>query len=153
MHLIDVLNKNIILHKKYLRSCGTNQSSMKLQLLYLLLLTTACGFAQKKTFAFSQIQIRNDKQQWGESKFVGSQLAEFSNARIDVKADKNYHLNIISKTDLPDNGVIFLCKDEWANPVTVMLIDNVKMYLYSQNKRFLINFDVFSAHALMADAD
>ncbi|SCX82401.1 hypothetical protein [Flavobacterium caeni] len=124
------------------------------KLLFLLtVLLSVQGFAQKKTFAYSQIQTRNDKQQWGDNKFVGTQLARFTDTQIDVKADKDYHLSIVSKTDLPDNGVIYLCKDEKSNQVTVMLIDNVKMYLYSQTKRFLINFDVFSSHALMADSD
>jgi len=118
-----------------------------------LLLFCAIGFSQNRTFSFCEIQSRNEKQQWGNSQHVGSQVARFSTDKIDVKADKDYHLNIVSKTDLPDKGVIFLCKDEKSNPVTVMLIDNVKMYLYSQSKRFLINFESFASNAVMADND
>jgi len=118
-----------------------------------LVLFSLTGIAQNRTFAFSEFQSRNAKQEWCNTQRVGSQLARFTPTKIDVKADKDYHLNIVSKTDLPDNGAIYLCKDEKSNPVTVMLIDNVKMYIYSQSKRFLINFDAFASHALMADTD
>ncbi len=124
----------------------------KLLPLFLIFLTLAVS-AQNRTFAFSEIQTRNDKQQWGHSQNVGAQLARFTPTQIEVKADTDYHLNIVSKTDLPDNGVIYLCKDEKSNPVTVMLIDNVKMYLYSKTKRFLINFDMFAGQNVMADTD
>lgn len=124
----------------------------KLLPIFLILFPLAAS-AQNRTFAFSEIQTRNDKQQWSNTQSVGSQLARFTPTQIEVKADKDYHLNIVSKTDLPDNGVIYLCKDEKSNPVTVMLIDNVKMYLYSKTKRFLINFDMFAGQSIMADTD
>ena len=118
-----------------------------------LVLFSLNSLAQNRTFAFSEIQSRNEKQEWGLSQRVGAQLARFTPTKIDVKADKDYHLNILKKTDLPNNGAIYLCKDEKANSVTIMLIDNVKMYIYSESKRFLINFDAFASHALMADTD
>ncbi len=126
---------------------------LRQQLFILAFLMSATGFSQIRTFAFSQIQVRNENRQWGNTQYVGSQLAQFSDSKIDVHADRDYHLKIISKTDLPDNGVIYLCQDEKSNAVTVMLIDNVRMYLYSQTKRFLINFDAFASHALMANRD
>jgi hypothetical protein len=45
------------------------------------------------------------------------------------------------QTHLPDKGIIYLCKDEKQNDITVMLIDDEKMYLYNDSKRFLINFN------------
>jgi len=69
------------------------------------------------------------------------QSVSFTANEINLKVDKEYHLSIVSKTDLPDKGTIYLCKDEQTNPVTVMLIDDSKMYFYSKNKRYLIHFD------------
>lgn len=127
--------------------------TLKKLLSLFILFPPLAALAQNRTFAFSEIQTRNDKQQWSNTQNVGSQLARFTPTQIDVKTDKDYHLNIVSKTDLPDNGVIYLCKDEKSNPVTVMLIDNAKMYLYSKTKRFLINFDMFAGQNVMADTD
>lgn len=122
-------------------------------LITLLLLFSVCISAQNRTFAFSEIQTRDDKQQWGNSQNIGMQMARFTPTQISLKADKDYRLHIISKTDLPDRGVIYLCKDEKANEVTVTLIDNIKMFVYTKTKRFLINFDTFASHGTMADTD
>jgi hypothetical protein len=35
-------------------------------------------------------------------------------------------LTILSKTNLPDKGIIYLCKDEKSNPITILLIDDIK---------------------------
>ncbi|MBC7605878.1 MAG: hypothetical protein H7199_02835 [Burkholderiales bacterium] len=109
--------------------------------------------AQHKVFAYSQIQSRNDVQQWGKVQNVGDQVARFSPAEIDLNIDKKYHLTIVSKTDLPDNGIVYLCNDEKSNRVTVMLFDNSKMFLYSKTKRFQINFDHFQNRGIIADTD
>jgi len=127
--------------------------NLKSLLVFSLALFSLSVSAQNKTFAFSEIQSRNNLQQWGNSQNVGQRVARFTPTEINLNVDTNYHLNIISKTDLPDNGVIYLCKDEKANAVTVMLIDNIKMYLYSKTKRFLINFDTFNIQGYMADTD
>ena len=116
----------------------------------LLSLTVA---AQKKTFAFSEIQSRNDRQEWNSRQSVGARFASFSPTEINLNIDRDYRLQILSKTDLPNKGVIYLCKDDKANSVTVMLIDNIKMYVYSKTSRFLINFDRFKSEHYMADAD
>ena len=111
-------------------------------LLALLLLTSTVTLsAQNRTFAYSNIQTRNAEQQWGEKQAINSQSVTFSPQNINLNIDKNYQLKIISKTNLPDKGVIYLCEDEKANPITVMLFSNIKMYLYSATSRFLINFD------------
>ena len=106
-----------------------------------ILIASLSSLAQNRVFTYSQIQTRNDDQEWSVIKNVSEQSVSFTCDEINLKVDKNYHLNIISKTDLPNNGVIYLCKDEETNPVTVMLIDDSKMYLYSKSKRYLINFD------------
>ena len=97
--------------------------------------------AQNKVYTYNQIQTRNDSQEWGLIIDVSEQLVHFTSSEINLNVDKNYCLSIISKTDLPDRGIIYLCKDEETNPVTIMLIDNTKMYFYSKSKRYLINFD------------
>ncbi len=109
--------------------------------------------AQKKTFAFSEIQSRNDRQEWNNSQNVGRRFASFSPTEINLNIDRDYRLQIVSKTDLPDNGVIYLCKDDLLNSVTVMLIDNIKMYVYSKTHRYLINFDTFKSQNYMAETD
>ena len=106
-----------------------------------ILIASLSSSAQNRVFTYSQIQTRNGDQEWSAIKNVSEQSVSFTCDEINLKVDKNYHLNIISKTDLPNNGVIYLCKDEETNPVTVMLIDDSKMYLYSKSKRYLINFD------------
>ena len=112
-----------------------------------------CANAQHKTFSYNQIQSRNNFQEWGKCEDISNQKAEFTAKEINLKIDKNYHLTIISKTDLPDKGIIYLCKDEKSNPITVMLFDNIKMYLYAKSKRFLINFQNSTSLNQLADTD
>ena len=114
--------------------------SFKTFILPVLIVLSLSVSAQKRTYAFSEVQSRNESRQWECAQAVGNRTVCFSPTNIDVKVDRDYHLNIVSKTDLPNKGVIYLCKDDMANQVTVMLIDDIKMYLYSPTKRFLINF-------------
>ena len=122
---------------------------------FVIAFVTLGASAQNKVFSFNQIQTRNDAQQWGKVQKVSEQEVHFTPEEIDLNVDKKYHLTILSKTDLPDNGTIFLCNDEKSNPVTVMLIDDSKMFLYSKTKRFLINFDntIKTASNILADTD
>ncbi|MFN8275126.1 MAG: hypothetical protein U0X58_09640 [Flavobacteriaceae bacterium] len=128
---------------------------MKLkQLLPLCLFLFSLGsFAQCKVFTYNQIQSRNEVQQWGSIQTIAPQRAEFTDSEIKLQADQPYHLTVISKTDLPDKGTIYLCKDEKSNPITVMLFDNIKMYLYAKTKRFLINFQHAAATSTLADSE
>jgi len=139
--------------QKYLRYCTVNQTNyMRFKILlplFTVLFTTAV-FAQDKTYTFSEIQSRNSLMQWEKGEIIGSRTVHFSPSEISLNIDKDYRLSIISKTSLPDNGVIYLCQDDKANPVTVMLFDNIKMYLYNKTKRFLINFNSAS---IMASAE
>lgn len=120
--------------------------------LYFFLLSFS-GMSQCKTFTYNQIQSRNELQQWGNTQIIASQNAEFSDYEIKLQADQPYHLTVISKTDLPDHGTIYLCKDEKSNPITVMLFDNIKMYLYAKTKRFLINFQQANDTSTLADSE
>jgi hypothetical protein len=118
-----------------------------------ILIASLSSSAQNRVFTYSQIQTRNDDQEWSAIKNVSEQSVSFTCDEINLKVDKNYHLNIISKTDLPNNGVIYLCKDEDTNPVTVMLIDDSKMYLYSKSKRYLINFDDSKTVSFLSESE
>ena len=118
-----------------------------------ILIASLSSLAQDRVFTYSQIQTRNDDQEWSAIKNVSEQSVSFTCDEINLKVDKNYHLNIISKTDLPNNGVIYLCKDEETNPVTVMLIDDSKMYLYSKSKRYLINFDDSKTVSFLSESE
>ena len=118
-----------------------------------ILIASLSSLAQNRVFTYSQIQTRNGDQEWSAIKNVSEQSVSFTCDEINLKVDKNYHLNIISKTDLPNNGVIYLCKDEDTNPVTVMLIDDSKMYLYSKSKRYLINFDDSKTVSFLSESE
>ncbi len=106
-----------------------------------LLVIPFCAISQKKVYSFNQFQSRNAIQEWGNMESICDRNAEFTEEKIDINIDQEYHLSIESKTDLPDNGIIYLCKDENLNTITVMLFGNSKMYLYYKQKRFLINFE------------
>jgi len=123
------------------------------QFFLFIVLVSFSANAQYKVFSYNQIQSRNDIQEWGKSETITTQKAEFTADQINLKIDKNYHLTIVSKTDLPDRGTIYLCKDEKSNPITVMLFDNIKMYLYAQTKRFLINFQHTTNLNQLVDSD
>ena len=118
-----------------------------------ILFASLSSTAQNRVYTYSQIQTRNDDQEWIVTENVCGQSVSFTCNEINLKVDKNYHLNIISKTDLPDNGVIYLCKDEEINPVTVMLIDDDRMYFYCKNKRYLINFDDSKTVSFLSESE
>ncbi len=124
------------------------------RLLYLVFaMLPLCTVGQHKVFSFDQVQSRNDFQEWGKTELLSDQIVEFTSDKISLNIDRSYQLTIVSKTNLPDKGVIYLCKDDKANPITVMLIDDVKMYLYSKTKRFLINFKPAKGLIQLADMD
>lgn len=107
----------------------------------LFVLASFAAFSQPKVYMFDDVQRRNDKQQW-DMYLTGDEdcVAYFSEDEIAMNIDRLYHLTIITTTHLPDNGVVYLCKDEKQRDVTVTLIGNERMFFYAENKRFLINF-------------
>ncbi len=115
-------------------------------------LFTISTFAQSKVFSFSEIQCRNSHQQWEKSKKIGKRTIQFSDQTIEVSLDRDYFLNIVTATLLPDQGVIYLCTDEKQNQVTVTLINNDKMFFYSSNKRYLVNFNHLQSLPLQANS-
>lgn len=121
--------------------------------LYLVLLIASFANSQNKVFSIDRVESRENNQEWMLTKKIGEKLVQFSQSEINLNIDKKYHLTIISKTNLPEKGIIYLCNDETLNLVTVMLIDNIKMYLYSKTKRFLINFQDKKLLNLTADID
>lgn len=126
---------------------------LKKVLLLLLVVFSGSLTAQKRVFTYSQFQSRNEVQQWGKAENIGQQKVYFTQEQIDLMIDRQYHLTVLSKTDLPDKGVIYLCNDEKKNPVTVMLIDDSKMFVYSKSKRYQINFDPLFDQAMHTIAD
>ena len=123
-------------------NCATKFKLITIKnLLIIIILLPFCVFSQKKVYSFNQFQSRNAIQEWGNMESICDRKAEFTEEKIDINIDQEYHLSIESKTDLPDNGIIYLCKDENLNPITVMIFGNSKMYLYCKQKRFLINFE------------
>ena len=99
------------------------------------------AFSQNKTFSFNEIQSRNNLREWDKCTAVSERTVLFSAEGIDLKLEKDYHLSIINTTHLPEKGVVYLCRDEKLREVTVMLINDKKMFLYDDKKRFLINFN------------
>jgi hypothetical protein len=116
------------------------------------LVASLSSIAQNRVFTYSQVQTRDEHQVWNIIENVCLQSVSFTANEINLKVDKEYHLSIVSKTDLPDKGIIYLCKDEQTNPVTIMLIDDSKMYFYSKNKRYLIHFDDSKSVSLIPTA-
>ncbi|HEX9979262.1 MAG TPA: hypothetical protein VGB50_01710 [Flavobacterium sp.] len=113
---------------------------MKSLLSLLMAFVALSAVSQDKNFTFDEIQSRNASLEWESSQKVKQRTAHFTADEIVVDVDKSYRLDIVKETHLPDNGVIYLCKDEKRHDVTVMLISDDKMYLYDEEKRFLINF-------------
>jgi hypothetical protein len=110
-------------------------------LLALLILLFGPGvFAQPKALLFNEIQYRNNIQQWESFDNIDDRVVYFSPETIDLTIDVFYHLSIVSTTFLPNHGVVYLCKDEKHQNVTVTLIGDERMFVYANNKRFLINF-------------
>ncbi|RZJ36248.1 MAG: hypothetical protein EOO51_02525 [Flavobacterium sp.] len=119
--------------------------------LSLFCLAAACA-AQDRSFLFSQVQSRNDAQEWSQATDVGRQVAHFTQAKIELTVDRDYWLTIIRKTELPGHGMVYLCRDQYQKPVTVTLFDDEKMLLYNENRRFQIRFEHPIAMARLKDS-
>ena len=116
---------------------------MRIHLFYsvLFLLTITSVFAQEKVYTFCHSQTRNKNQQWVNNQDTGEHTVSITQSEIELEvAHEKYNLKIVTMTHLPDKGVIYLCKDEKLQDVTIMLIADTRMFLYKDTKRFLINF-------------
>jgi hypothetical protein len=132
---------------------------MSVKSLLALFITLFClnTFAQSKVFCFNEIQCRNSKQEWEKSQKIDKRTVQISDKTIEVKLDKDYILSIVSSTLLPNEGVIYLCKDTQQNDVTVTLINDEKMFLYSKTNRYQITFNhpagIQLGHSAFAEID
>jgi hypothetical protein len=99
---------------------------------------SAC--AQQKVFAFDHAEMRDTAGRWKPSASFKPRTVCFSFDKIDLKLDRHYQLRIVSTTHLPNNGVIYICKDQRQHEVTVTLIDREKMYVYDGDRRYLVPF-------------
>lgn len=115
--------------------------NIKASLAVLIILTCTGVSAQPKTYSFSSIHVRNEKQQWQEFlKADEDCVAYFSESDIALNIDQLYHLTIKTTTYLPNGGVIFLCKDDAQRDMTITLIGDDRMFVYNKEKRFQVNF-------------
>jgi hypothetical protein len=115
--------------------------NIKGYLAVLIIFAYAGANSQPKAYSFSDIQCRNDKQQWQEFlKADEDCVAYFSDDEIALNIDRLYHLKIKSTTHLPNGGVVYLCKDEQQHDMTITLIGDDRMFVYNKQARFQINF-------------
>ncbi|RZJ28313.1 MAG: hypothetical protein EOO48_10110 [Flavobacterium sp.] len=103
-------------------------------------LFTHGAFGQAKVFRFNEIRCRTQTLEWDQPLCIEDRVVYIAEDSIDVSLDKYYHLTIISTTVLPNHGAIYLCKDELQNDVTVTLVDDNRMFIYDDTKRFQVNF-------------
>lgn len=115
--------------------------NIKGYLAVLIIFAYAGANSQPKAYSFSDIQCRNNKQQWQEFlKADEDCVAYFSDDEIALNIDRLYHLKIKSTTHLPNGGVVYLCKDEQQHDMTITLIGDDRMFVYNKQARFQINF-------------
>jgi hypothetical protein len=95
--------------------------------------------ARSQTYFYDQIQQRDSNHHWLEPVYIGNQKASITGSTIDLTAKERYRLSIISKTLLPGNGMIYLCKDSNLQDVTVMMMPDGKMIIYDATDRYLID--------------
>src|SRR5690606_15658668 len=92
------------------------------------LLISGGVFAQPKVFLYEEIQTRNKKQQWENTREIYTRAAWFYADSIEVMADRFYRLAIVTITKRPDDGFVFLCKDQNHNDITVTLIGDDRLF-------------------------
>ena len=112
---------------------------MKLNL-FLLLLLTICpaAFSQAKVYAFTEVSTRDSNSEWVPQPSKKLRTAQITDEHIELKLERHYELDILSTTYLPDKGVVYVCNDQQKARVTVMLIDDAKMFVYDDHNRYLI---------------
>lgn len=118
-------------------------------LILLAVLFTGSCFGQAKVFLYNEIQCRNQKLQWEKAVKTEDRVVYIDEDSINVTLDKDYHLTIVSARSLP-NSTIFLCKDSEQKDVTVTLVDNSKMLVYNDTKRYQITFKDSGVATLLA---
>jgi hypothetical protein len=122
----------------------------------LLLALPLCTAAQQKLFTFREFSCRNGSGDWQPAVKTGEKIFRIDGEQIDLAIDKPYRLHIFQTTYLPNSGAIHLCTDADGNRVTVMLVNDQKLFLYAENLRYQISISPLKAlplRAAYADAD
>ncbi|MBD3582629.1 hypothetical protein [Flavobacterium selenitireducens] len=96
--------------------------------------------AQYKELDFSGFQVSDAQMHWQNVKRIVPRKARFSDSQIVLALDRNYQLSVHSKKNLPDGGIVYLCKDQQQRDVTITLIGNERMFLYSGKQRYQVTF-------------
>ncbi|RZJ65809.1 MAG: hypothetical protein EOO50_12405 [Flavobacterium sp.] len=112
--------------------------------------------AQSKELSFTGYKTGNSNLQWNKPQRVNLRKAYFSDEKIEFHIDRVYKLSVVKKTDLPNNGVVYICKDQMQQEVTVTLISNQRMFLYCEGKRFEVDFNsplIPKTREMYADVD
>lgn len=111
---------------------------MKLKLLLFLLAVSPLAISQSRVYAFSEVSTRDGNSDWVPQANSKIRTAQFTDDHIELRLGRHYELDIISTTHLPDKGVVYVCNDQFKSRVTVMLIDETKMFVYDDNNRYLV---------------
>ena len=112
------------------------------------LLATIVASGQTKEYDFNGFQTSGANMRWAAVKRIAPAKAKFSDSKIVLMLDRKFALDVKSKTNLPDDGVVYLCKDQQSRDVTVTLIANERMFLYSGADRYQVTFN----HPIVASA-
>lgn len=107
----------------------------------ILLFASATAIAQPKVYMLDEVQRRTEKQQW-QSYLSGDEdcVVYVDDTTIHANIDQLYHLKIVSTNRLPNDGTVYLCRDEAGRDITITLIGDDRMFLYDEDKRLMINF-------------
>jgi hypothetical protein len=111
---------------------------------------------QTKEYDFSGFQTSDSNMKWLAMKNVGARKAKFSDTKIVFSLDRIFQLSVIDKKDLPNGGKVYRCRDERKKEVTITLIGNDRMFLYSGTDRYQVAFShpiVASAQQSYAESD
>lgn len=111
---------------------------------FLVLIALSATFvvsAQTKELDFSGYQASAPDMHWKDVKRISPRKATFSDTKIVLHLDKAYQLTVHSKNNLPDGGIVYRCKDQQSNEVTITLISDERMFLYSGKERYQVTFN------------
>jgi len=110
---------------------------------FLALLALLGGFTvsgQSRILDFSGFQRSGSDMKWQNERQLSPRKAVFTDSRIVLTLDRNYILDVDSKKNLPDGGIVYLCKDQQKRDVTITLIGRERLFLYSGNQRYQVTF-------------
>ena len=122
----------------------------------LALLGAFMASGQNRELDFSGFQASDSEMHWQNVKRISPRKAKFSDSKIVLALDRNYQLSVQSKKNLPEGGVVYRCKDQQQRDVTITLIGNERMFLYSGKQRYQVTFNnpiVASTQRSYAESD